>query len=88
VPDYESITASSAAEADFLAAQYKLERQENAKPAEFTVRQGMTKYINLRSNILSPTTIQGYEKIRDNNLQSIMDIKNKKSNSRRCPNRS
>ena len=54
-------------------------QRESAIPvSDYTVEQAMEKYIESRSNILSPSTIQGYKKIKNNNLQSIMDIKVKK----------
>lgn len=77
IPVYESITHPDKSEAEYMAAEYSRER-ESGYVADMTVRQGMTKYIEARRNVLSPTTIQGYEKIRDNNLQPLMDIKIRK----------
>jgi hypothetical protein len=78
IPDYESITHPDKSEAEYLAAQFRRERDGNSAPSEITVKQAMEKYIAARSNVLSPTTLQGYRKILNNNLQSIMDIKIKK----------
>lgn len=70
---YKSFTATTKAEAEYAAMQYK--REECAVPTEYTIKQAMLKYIESRSNVLSPTTIQGYKKIANHNLQQIMDIK-------------
>lgn len=69
----KSITAATRKEAELLAAQYLNNRRE--EPAEMTVGKAIDKYIESKSNILSPTTISGYRGIRRNNLQSLMDIK-------------
>ena len=48
-----------------------LKAKRKAEP--MTLREACTAYIESRQNRLSPTTIQGYEKIRDHAFQSIMD---------------
>lgn len=47
-------------------------RKDKANP---TLRQAIDEYISVRSNALSPSTIRGYEIIRDNRFQSVMDKK-------------
>lgn len=42
---------------------------------ELTVYGAFNRYIESRSNILSPSTIKGYKTIRDSRLQAIKDIK-------------
>ena len=74
IPGHESITAPSKDEVEYLAAQYKLDRAEHSNPTEYTVKQSMERYIADRVNILSPTTIQGYKKIVNKNLQALMSI--------------
>jgi len=78
VKDYRSFTHSEKAEAEYMAAEFKRQRESAIPVSDYTVEQAMEKYIESRSNILSPSTIQGYKKIKNNNLQSIMDIKVKK----------
>jgi len=78
IADHESITAPSKSEVEYLAAQYKVDRDASTTQTGFTVRQAMEQYVASRSNVLSPSTVQGYRKIIRNNLQSIMDIKIKK----------
>jgi integrase len=77
IPDYESITHPDRAEAEYLAAEFKRERESSAI-ADMTVRQAMERYVKNRNKLLSPTTQQGYRKIIRNNLQSLMDIKIRK----------
>lgn len=43
------------------------------KPETLTLRNAMDLYINARSNVLSPSTIRGYKKIRDLRFQSVID---------------
>jgi integrase len=78
IPMYESITATTKDEAEYLAAQYKYRHKNTSAPSELTVGQAIDNYINSRSNLLSPTTIQGYRKIRKKSLQGVMAIKVRK----------
>jgi integrase len=78
IPAYESITGTDKTEVEYLAAQYKRDRSANSTPSEYTVKQAMDRYIESRSNVLSPTTIQGYKKMAKHNLQGIVGIKLKK----------
>lgn len=68
----KSITADTKKEAELLAAQFL--NNSNEQPKEMTVGRAIDKYIESKSNILSPTTISGYKCIRRNNLQSLMDM--------------
>ena len=43
------------------------------RPEDITLREACSKYIDRRRSRLSPTTIQGYEKIKDQHFQGIMD---------------
>jgi integrase len=62
------IRAAQVVKAEYLAGK-KADRQKEKK----LLRDACTEYIEQYRSRLSPTTIQGYEKIRDNNLQGIMD---------------
>lgn len=59
--------------AQLIKAEYLAGKRE-AKKAPLTLGDAIDKYIELRKPIRSPTTIDGYEKIRRNNFQSIMGI--------------
>lgn len=71
---YQSFTAPTKKEAEYVAAEYILKTKSHATP-NFTVGEAFDDYITSRKNILSPATIQGYNKIRNNNLQYLMNIK-------------
>ncbi|MGI5848821.1 MAG: site-specific integrase [Christensenellales bacterium] len=72
---YKSFTHPSKTEAEYLAVQYKRENDDIATVYDITVREAMNNYVKSRTNILSPTTIQGYEQIIRNHMKNIMDIK-------------
>lgn len=75
---YQSFTHADKTEAEYLAAEFKRQRETATPISDYTVKQAMEKYIESRSNILSPTTLDGYKKSIRNNLQSIMSIKIRK----------
>jgi len=56
--EYESFTASTKAEAEALAAAWKLERNE--RPEDVTVHDAILKYIDVKEPVLSPSTIRSY----------------------------
>lgn len=68
---YKSFTAETKKEAEFMAAEYSINKKE--APKKMTVGEAIDKYIASKENILSPTTIAGYKKIRRNNLQGLMN---------------
>lgn len=70
---YKSFTADTKKEAEFLAAEYNLKRRE--KPHDMTVGEAIDKYIAAKENVLSPTSIQGYKKIRRTRFQTLMSVK-------------
>ncbi len=59
-------------EAEYLAAEYVLKNK--TMPERKILGSLIDAYIADRENILSPTTIQGYRKIRRNNFQQLMDL--------------
>ena len=69
---FKSFTAPTKKEAEYLAAEYVL---KNKTMVDRKILGSLIDvYIRDRENILSPTTIQGYQKIRRNNFQSLMDL--------------
>lgn len=72
---YESFDGDTAAESEYNAAKFKLERKRMARPENLTLSEAIDKYINSCDNLLSPTTIQGYRKIQRNAFKNIMDVK-------------
>lgn len=77
--DGESIPVTARTEKECIAsarlikAEYKAGKRLKTDKNTMTLRDACTNYIETRRSRLSPSTIQGYEKIRDNNFQHIMD---------------
>ena len=72
--DYISITATTENEANYLALEHELHYKEISRDStKMKLSEAIDKYIAMSGNILSPTTIQGYKKIKKNNFQNIMD---------------
>lgn len=69
----KSFTADTKKEAEFLAAQFAATNKEPA--AEMTVGKAIDKYIESKSNILSPSTIRSYRTMRKNYMQNLMDVR-------------
>ena len=67
----KSVTAPTRWQAEKLAAEYVEKAEQEA--SRFTVAQALRGYIDLKKNVLSPSTIRGYEGILKHRLQSIMD---------------
>ena len=68
----KSITAPTRWEAEKLAAEFV--RPATLIPKKNTVAQVLRDYIDLKRNVLSPSTIRGYEISLNHRLQSIMNI--------------
>ena len=71
----KSFTASSKQEAEFLASKFLTEKKHSMKPENKTLDDLITSYIDNRSNLLSPTTILNYDKIRRTAFPSIMKVR-------------
>lgn len=69
----KSFTADTKAQAEYLAAQYKLTKTDKTREKDMTVGQAIDKYLVLRP-MLSPTTMTGYERMRKYGFQDIMDL--------------
>lgn len=72
---YESFTADTKKESEYLAAEFSLNKKKKSKPMDMTVGEAIDKYLNNKSNILSPATIRAYKIYKNTRLQSIMSIK-------------
>ena len=68
-----SFTADTKKEAEFQANEWLLTRKE--KPADLTLDKAIDKYIESKSNTLSPSTIRGYKIAQRNAYESIKDLK-------------
>ena len=72
---YLSFTGATRRDAEMAAAEYALEMPAVGTGAEMTLGDAMDKYIALKTNILSPSTIRGYKTIRRTHLQNLMAVK-------------
>lgn len=79
---YKSFTAPTKAEAQLLAAQWKNNRSEEGKP-KLTVYEAVKRYIEIKENVLSPSTLAGYKRMHKNYFNNFFgrtdldDLKNK-----------
>ena len=72
---YRSFTASSKREAELAAAEYVLNAPTLSASLEMTLGEAMDKYIEIKSNVLSPSTLRSYHSIRRNRIQQLMNVK-------------
>lgn len=70
---YKSFTANTRKEAEFLAAQYNLDRKKTSD-CKMTLGTAIVRYIESKRNIMSPSTIRGYYAIHRNYCSQIMNI--------------
>lgn len=71
-----SVTAPTEKEAVAKAAAIKAGMAQAAKrPEALTVGEAIDRYIESKNTVLSPATVAGYKRIRQNALQGIMDMK-------------
>lgn len=71
----KSFTADTEDESVFMAVRYRAEHENESPKDDLTVSKAFELYIKSRNNILSPSTINGYEIIARSRLQHIMKIK-------------
>ena len=71
----EEFTAETKAEAEYLANKWKLDTKESAKPVNMTFDKAFEKFIEDRTNILSPSTIRSYSIMRRNCFDDIKDLR-------------
>lgn len=72
-PSYKSITADTKKDAEYLALAFMT--QKHASKQCMTIGEAVDRYIKSKSNVLSPSTIDSYQKIRRNHIVRIERIK-------------
>lgn len=72
---YESFTADTKKEAEYLAAQFVMNKDTHKRPDNINIGTAVQQYIEIKSNVLSPSTIRGYQGLYRNYYNSIKDIK-------------
>lgn len=71
---YESFTAPTKREAEYLAAEF-MAKKKRLSSQSMTVGEAIDRYIDSKDGVLSPTTVNEYRKIRRNYLQSLIPIR-------------
>ena len=59
---YKSFTAETKKEAEFLAADYSLNKKMRSSTHSITLYDGYTRYIESKNNVLSPSTLREYKR--------------------------
>ena len=72
---YESFTAATKKEAEYQAAEFSYNRKQKTVPENMTLGEAYDKYIESKSNVLSPNTVREYKRSRSRDLQGLMNIK-------------
>ena len=60
---YKSFTGKVKKDVQLQAAQYEMDHREQNQNSGMTVNRAMRKYVDIKSEVLSPSTISGYERI-------------------------
>jgi len=72
---YESFTAPTKKEAEYMALEYELKRKkEKRSPQKITLREACKKYTDNKSNVLSPTTVSSYHSMTKHRMAGIMNL--------------
>ncbi len=72
---YESFTADTKREAEFMAAEFLNNKKYRSDFYNLTVKEAMDRYIASKEDILSPSTIVGYRRVAKNTLLSLHTVK-------------
>lgn len=70
---YKSFTAERKADAEYAANLYLQTCKDKRSPTKITVGEAIDQYIESKSNILSPSTIREYRRMRKQYLKTIID---------------
>lgn len=70
---YKSFTAERKADAEYAANLYLKTCKDKRSPTKITVGEAIDQYIESKSNILSPSTIREYRRMRKQYLKTIID---------------
>lgn len=69
-----SLTAETAKKAEYLAQKHQIENKRDNNPANKTFGKAIEDYIEMKSNILSPSTIRGYRPMLRNSIDLLKDV--------------
>ena len=71
---YKSFTAPTRKQAEYMAAEFSLDRDRHTDADNWTLSEAIDSYIELKRPVLSPSTIYSYEQIRKTAFSSIMGV--------------
>lgn len=74
---YESFTADTKAESELMAAEFANTKKRKTS-SNMTVLESMEQIINLKENVLSPTTLREYRRLKEKAYDSIKDFQIRK----------
>lgn len=72
---YESFTAETKKESEYMAAEFALKRKGKGSTSNILLSEAMDKYINAKNNILSPSTIKEYIRMRMTYFNDIGNLR-------------
>lgn len=75
-PKYKSFTGDTKREVNLMVSEYIRDRKQNPETARqsTTIRDAVRSYIEVKENVLSPSTIRGYVRIYEKHLPRIYDM--------------
>lgn len=71
---YESFTADTKKEAEYLAAEFAVSKKTKGKNAEMSFKDALDKYCSLKSNVLSPSTLREYKRMSLKSYTQLLDL--------------
>ena len=71
---YKSFTAETKKEAEFLAADYSLNKKMRSSTHSITLYDGYTRYIESKNNVLSPSTLREYKRQQKHDFPELMPL--------------
>jgi integrase len=71
---YQSFTAETKKEAEFLAADYSLNKKLRSSTHSITLYDGYTRYIESKNNVLSPSTLREYKRQQKHDFPELMPL--------------
>lgn len=72
---YESFTAETKKEAEYLAAEFALNKKDRTKPKDYTLGEAIDNYCDLKSHVLSPATLREYRRMRRTYFEGYIDLR-------------
>lgn len=71
---YESFTAESKKEAEYMAAEFILNKEKKKRPDNMSLYDALDKYIQIKEGVLSPTTVRTYKSARRTHFENIGNL--------------